>query len=142
AMKEALDRNAIVALLADRALPGNAVVHARFLGGIASFPSAPWLLAAACKAPVLLSFGLYRGGNRYDLHFETFAGRLEIDRCNRAAELAALVQRFADRLAHYAALAPYNWFNFYDFWQGDAADGRERSDGAVPAAGSDFARRS
>ncbi|MCB1778147.1 MAG: YdcF family protein, partial [Candidatus Competibacteraceae bacterium] len=27
------------------------------------------------------------------------------------------VQRYADRLQHYARDAPYNWFNFYDYWQ-------------------------
>ena len=26
-------------------------------------------------------------------------------------------QRYADRLAHHARLAPYNWFNFYDYWR-------------------------
>lgn len=120
AIKEALDRNAIVALLADRALPGQAVVPVQFLGAPAALPAAPWLLAAALAVPVVLSFGLYRGGNRYDLHFEAFADSVHIERRARAQALAHVVQRFADRLAHYARLAPYNWFNFYDFWQGDA----------------------
>jgi len=26
------------------------------------------------------------------------------------------MQRYAERLEHYARLAPYNWFNFYPFW--------------------------
>jgi predicted LPLAT superfamily acyltransferase len=29
------------------------------------------------------------------------------------------MQRYADRLAHYARLAPFNWFNFHDVWQVD-----------------------
>jgi predicted LPLAT superfamily acyltransferase len=29
------------------------------------------------------------------------------------------MQRYADRLEHYCRLAPYNWFNFHDFWQSD-----------------------
>jgi predicted LPLAT superfamily acyltransferase len=28
-----------------------------------------------------------------------------------------LFQRYADRLEHYCRVAPYNWFNFYDFWR-------------------------
>ncbi len=116
AIKQALDRNCIVALLADRALPDNATQPASFLGRPAPFPTAPWLLAAALKVPVILAFGLYRGGNRYDLHFEWFADTLHIDRTARAEALAQILQRFADRLAHHARLAPYNWFNFYDFW--------------------------
>ncbi len=31
----------------------------------------------------------------------------------------ALVARYAQRLEHHARSAPYNWFNFYDFWQSD-----------------------
>ncbi len=116
AIKQALDNNAIVALLADRGQPNNAMGTASFLGYPAPFPHSPWLLAAAVKSPVMLAFGLYAGGNRYDLHFETFADSLTIERSRRAEALAEILQRFADRLAHYARLAPYNWFNFYDFW--------------------------
>ena len=116
AIKQALDANAIVALLADRGQPNNATQTANFLGYPAPFPLSPWLLAAAVKTPVMLAFGLYRGGNRYDLHFEAFADCVSIDRKHRAEALAEILQRFADRLAHYARLAPYNWFNFYDFW--------------------------
>ena len=116
AIKQALDGNAIVALLADRGQPNNATQMANFLGFPAPFPLSPWLLAAVVKTPVMLAFGLYRGGNRYDLYFEAFSDCLTIDRNRRAEVLSEILQRFADRLAHYARLAPYNWFNFYDFW--------------------------
>jgi predicted LPLAT superfamily acyltransferase len=116
-IKEALDRNAIVAVLADRGQPANPTLRANFLGHPAPFPTSPWLLAAALKVPVMLAFGLYRGGNRYDLHFELFAERIVIERARRTEAVGEILQRFADRLAHYAQLAPYNWFNFYDFWQ-------------------------
>jgi predicted LPLAT superfamily acyltransferase len=138
-IKEALDRNAIVAVLADRGQPSNPMQTATFLGRPASFPTSPWLLAAALKVPVMLAFGLYRGGNRYDLHFELFAERIVIERARRTEAVGEILQRFADRLAHYAHLAPYNWFNFYDFWQ-DGTSGSASHD-AVPHAG-DLVRRS
>lgn len=116
AIKEALDQGALVTLLVDRAQPGNAVVPVDFLGRPAPLPTSPWLLAAALQVPVVLCFGLYRGGNRYDLHFEPFAETLVIERQQREIALSGVVQRFADRLAHYTRGAPYNWFNFYDFW--------------------------
>jgi predicted LPLAT superfamily acyltransferase len=34
------------------------------------------------------------------------------------------VQRYADSLARHARDAPFNWFNFYDFWD-DANDTAE-----------------
>lgn len=133
AIKEALDQTALVTLLVDRARPGNQVVTADFLGRPAPFPTGPWQLAAALKVPVVLCFGLYRGGNRYDLHFELFAETVRMERSDRQASLNAIIQRFADRLAHYARSAPYNWFNFYDFWQINAppsdVDAAQRGDG-------------
>jgi len=136
AIREALDRNAIVALLADRARPGNAMMPAQFLGDAAPFPQAPWLLAAALRTPVFLSFGLYCGGNRYALYFERFADSLRIERTARNAELGQIVQRFADRLSHYARMAPFNWFNFYDFWTlPDALSASPRDHGGAGRAG-------
>ena len=118
-IKEALDEKSLVTLLADRARPGNQVMTVDFLGRPAPFPTSPWQLAAALKVPVVLCFGLYRGGNRYDLHFEAFADQLKLERAHRDAQLRQTIQRFADAVAHHARSAPYNWFNFYDFWRAD-----------------------
>jgi predicted LPLAT superfamily acyltransferase len=142
AIKQALDRNAIVALLADRGQPNNATQTAIFLGHPAPFPLSPWLLAAVVKTPVMLAFGLYRGGNRYDLHFEPFAECLSIDRARRAEALAEILQRFSDRLAHYARLAPYNWFNFYDFWNNVPDPATARAVRGAAAGPADLLRRS
>jgi predicted LPLAT superfamily acyltransferase len=116
-IKEALDARAVVTMLADRARPGNAVQAVEFLGTPALFPTSPWLLAAMLKVPVVLCFSLYRGGNRFELYFEKFADTLEIPRQDRQAALRTVIRRYADRLAYYVRLAPYNWSNFYDFWQ-------------------------
>jgi predicted LPLAT superfamily acyltransferase len=117
AIREALDDAALVTMLVERARPGNPVIATEFLGEPAPFPTSPWLLAATLKAPVILCFGLHRGGNRYDLYFEPFADPVVISRANRQGDLTEIIRRYADRLAHHARLAPYNWFNFYDFWQ-------------------------
>jgi predicted LPLAT superfamily acyltransferase len=133
AIKEALDEKALVTLLVDRARPGNEVALCDFLGKPAPFPVGPWQLAAALKVPVVLCFGLYRGGNRYDLHFETFAAELKLERARRDAELQQTIQRFADRVAHHARSAPYNWSNFYDFWRADDSQNSAPA-GTDPAA--------
>ncbi len=77
AIKQATDAGALVALLVDRARPGEPSLPAPFLGVPAPFPVAPWLIAAALKVPVVLAFGLYRGGNRYDLDVRGVQRRLE-----------------------------------------------------------------
>ncbi|MFC3550689.1 acyltransferase [Lysobacter cavernae] len=135
AIKQAIDEGALVALLVDRVHPGEAGVPAPLLGDPAPFPTAPWLIAAALQVPVLLAFGLYRGGNRYELVFEPFSDGLMIERSQRREAVAALVRRYATRLQHHARRAPYNWFNFYDFWHVDDAAPHEpsRTDAAAGA---------
>ncbi len=117
AIQQALQEGAMVALLVDRTRPGETAVSAPLLGSEAVFPATPWLLAGVLKAPVVLAFGLYRGGNRYDLLFEPFATTVDIPRARRSEALAALVHDYVGRLEHHLRSAPYNWFNFYDFWQ-------------------------
>ncbi len=76
----------------------------------------PYLLASVLHCPIYLTFGLYRGGNRYDMVCEPFAERVDLPRGAREEALAAYVQRYADRLAEHVQEAPDNWFNFFDFW--------------------------
>jgi predicted LPLAT superfamily acyltransferase/uncharacterized membrane protein len=127
AIREAADTHALIGLLGDRARPGEATRDAEFYGSPAAFPVAPYLIASALELPLVLCFGLYRGGNRYDVHFETLAERIQIPRSERAVRLGEWTQRYAARLEHYTRIDPYNWFNFYDFWYRPvAADGTVR----------------
>lgn len=121
AVSEACRAGGMVALLADRGRSHEALRHANFLGQPAPFPIGPWLLASTLQVPVMLCFGLYRGGRRYALSFEPFMERVEIPRDARHLALDDILQRYAQRLEHYARLEPYNWFNFYDFWQQETA---------------------
>lgn len=121
AMAEACRSGAVVAMLADRGRGHEVLRRTEFLGSPAPFPISPWLLAHVLQAPVVLCFGLYLGGNRYRLIFEPMSDRVEIPRDNRGPALDALIARYAQRLEHYIHVAPYNWFNFYDFWQDSPA---------------------
>ena len=116
-VNECLERGEIVGLLGDRTLRAERTVQCDFLGTAARFPQGPLLLAAILKAPVVLFFGLYLGGRRYAIHFEPFAEELDASREGRHARLEPWIARYAGRLEHYCRLAPYNWFNFYDFWR-------------------------
>ena len=120
AIQQAVAAGQLVALLVDRVQAGDSADVVPFLGHDAPFPRAPWLIASVLHVPVVLAFGLYRGGNRYDVAFETFSDGVQIPRAERARALNALIRRYATRLEHYARLAPYNWFNFYDFWNDPA----------------------
>jgi len=116
-VKECLDRGGVVGILTDRLVRQDQTTSCKFFGKIARFPAGTMWLASILKVPVVLFFGLYRGGNRYEIHFELFAEEITINRQHRDQEVQQWTQRYADRLEHHCRLATDNWFNFYDFWE-------------------------
>jgi predicted LPLAT superfamily acyltransferase len=133
AIKEALDEKALVTLLADRARPGNQVMTADFSRPLRALPHRAVAIGGGVKVPVVLCFGLYRGGNRYDLLLsETFAEQLKLDRAQRDAELQQTIN-----------VSPTGWLTtraarrtigstYYDFWRAD--DSQTAATGDVDAA--------
>ena len=69
-VERALERGEIVGMLGDRTFRDEGTAAFRFLGEAAHFPTGPFRVAAMLQRPLVLMFGLYRGGNRYDIHFE------------------------------------------------------------------------
>lgn len=116
-VREKLDAGYMVGFLADRSLGGDATVQVPFLGQPAAFPLGPWRMAAMLQRPVFFMTGLYLGGNRYRLHFELVEDFSRIPRKERDAAIRGAVARYVERLEHFCRQAPYNWFNFFDFWQ-------------------------
>ena len=116
---EQLDKGAWVGMLGDRAISDNALVRVPFLGGTALFPAAPFRIAALTGRSVVLMLGLYRGKNRYDLHFETLVESTTLPRAKRDQVLERWIRHYASRLEHYCRQAPFNWFNFFPFWSID-----------------------
>jgi predicted LPLAT superfamily acyltransferase len=112
---ETLGRGESVGFLSDRHRAGDRVVTCEFMGRPAQFPAGPLIIAAALKAPVVMLFSTYIDG-RYEVTCEEFSDAFELPRADRERALQENVQRFASRLAFYVGKAPYNWFNFYDFW--------------------------
>ena len=115
-VRESLDAGCFVGMLGDRVFGADKTSRCQFLGAPATFPAGSIVLAAMMHCPVVLFFGLYLGGNRYEIYFESFADEIHLDRERRAEEIQSWMQRYVARLEHYSGLAPYNWFNFYRFW--------------------------
>ena len=116
-VRERLDAGGIVGMLADRT-PGNDTLYpVQILGADANLPIGPFRMAALLRRPVVFMTGLYLGGNRYAIHFEPLADFSAVARGQRDAALQAAITRYATLLDQYCRKAPYNWFNFFDFWQ-------------------------
>lgn len=115
--QQALAAGHLVGMLADRGLGNDPARAIDFLGAPAHFPLGPFRVAAMLHRPVLFMTGLYLGGNRYRLHFEPLADFSAVPRGERDAAIATAQAAYVARLEHYCRLAPYNWFNFFDFWR-------------------------
>jgi predicted LPLAT superfamily acyltransferase len=116
-VERALERGEIVGMLGDRTFRDEGTAAFRFLGEAAHFPTGPFRVAAMLQRPLVLMFGLYRGGNRYDIHFERLVDAWPASRVERKRTVAEAQRGYVARLEHHCRDAPYNWYNFYDFWK-------------------------
>lgn len=86
-----------------------------FLGHPAPFPVGPYVLAALLRCPIFL-LGCFRERNGYTIHFEQLAERIELPRKTRVQALTTHAQHYADRVTALLVRSPYDWFNFFPFW--------------------------
>ncbi len=121
-----LDEGGLAGLLADRSLPVQSQrsksIALPFLGAPAIFSDGPFRLAAMLRRKVVFMAGLYRGGRTYDLRFveladfSTLAGPGAGSGAARDAAIRAALERYVETLETMCREAPFNWFNFFDFW--------------------------
>jgi predicted LPLAT superfamily acyltransferase len=118
-VKDALETGNAVGMLGDRILDMDheKTVRCTLLNDPVDLPAAPFIIAASLKVPLIVFFGIYLGGNRYEIHFELLAEQINLSRSNRQQDIQFWAQKYADILQKHILAAPYNWFNFYDYWQ-------------------------
>ncbi|MES2537714.1 MAG: acyl-CoA synthetase [Pseudomonadota bacterium] len=124
-VKDRLAEGAVIGILADRILNDEKCFTTPFFGRPANLPLGPFKLAAMMRRPVFLMVGLYQGKNRYDVYLEKIADFGDADLSGRektTAAIEAAMRLYVERLEYFCRLSPYNWFNFYDFWQNTTHD--------------------
>lgn len=122
-VRDRLAEGSIIGILADRTPGHEKNRRMPFLGTPADFALGPFKVAAMMRRPVFLMVGLYCGGNRYDIHLEKiadFADAENGEQRNSESAIEAAIVQYVARIEYFTRLAPYNWFNFYDFWRGNA----------------------
>lgn len=117
-LNERVARGEFVVIAGDRVpvTPGSRTCRASFMGEQASFPVGPYVLASLLRCPVTMLFSMRVGGHS-EIHFERLRDMVSLPRKNREQAFATLAQEYAARLEHFCLRAPFQWFNFYDFWQ-------------------------
>ena len=111
-----LSRGHFIGVLADRNVDGKDLVRYDFLGTPAAFPQGPFRVAMLLRRPIVLMIGVYRGGRTYEIFFESLAEASASRTRDPDGWIDEVMRRYVARLEHHCRAAPFNWFNFYDFW--------------------------
>jgi len=117
-LKQKIEDGESVVIFADRTSVNNpnSVHQVEFLGKKAPFAVGPFALASIMDCQVFLMFCIKENG-QYNAHIEKFSEPVKVKRKERAAHFQAMAEKFAQRLGFYCHKAPYQWFNFFNFWQ-------------------------
>ena len=115
-LQEKLDQGEWVIVAADRVPIESARVQPiSFLGEDADCPQGAWILASLLKVPVLAVF-CYRMGGCFEVHIHAIADQLNFPRKIRMQALQNTMRQYVRLLEQHCIRAPYQWFNFYNFW--------------------------
>lgn len=120
-----LQQGKAIGMLADRTLDDDVMQPVMLLGDSANLPLGPFRMAAILRRPMFFMVGLYLGGNRYRIYFEPLADFSRTPRGQRQLEMQRALARYAELLEKYCQRAPYNWFNFFNFWQSASAKSKQ-----------------
>ncbi len=113
-ISDALKRNELVCIHADRYLLGNKTRSAPLLGKMARFPAGPFLLARKFQVPVSFVFAMKEKATHY--HF--FASEPKnYDHWDPESALQHMVEDFSREMDEKLKRYPEQWFNYYDFWK-------------------------
>ncbi|AOE50978.1 glycosyltransferase family 2 protein [Kangiella sediminilitoris] len=127
-LREKVDAGEIVIIVGDRTsvTQFGRVNYAPFLGEPAPFSQGPFILAGLLECPAYLLFCLKQSG-QYHIYLEHFSDSLKLTRTHKKQQLQSIIERYAERLEYYCLKAPYQWFNFFDFWQKDDQEHIQRT---------------
>ena len=86
-----------------------------FFGYDSAWPQGGWLLASLLKCPVMAVFCYpYQGKQHVSIHM--LSERFSFPRKERQARLRRIMQDYVTLVEQHCILTPYQWFNFYPFW--------------------------
>lgn len=113
-----LRRGEIVALLGDRVMSTTLdySTPVGFMGESVRFPTGPYHIAALSGAPLISGFVIRRG--TYDYHFRANPAKYLkfTNKRDREPDIQRWAQEFANELEEAARMHPFQWRNFYAFW--------------------------
>lgn len=122
-MKEHIAEGNLVSIAGDRtsAHARDRKIETNFLGEVANFPEGSFSLAGILNAPVYFIFGIRKHDfnikSTYEMHVVRAKTSLDCSRKERPERLKALLQEYTQMLERFCVAHPYQWYNFYNFWE-------------------------
>ena len=121
-MNTAIDNGEIISMHADRIFGSQKHIICRFLGEDASFPAGPFAFAAQKNTPVYAVFYMKEDTKAYHLYVRPIVCDEGGNIRKRMNEMA---RRYVDVLEEMVNKYPYQWFNYFDFWQSEVSEKNE-----------------
>jgi predicted LPLAT superfamily acyltransferase len=117
AIRECIARGEFVGILADRIHPGarDRPVHVDFLGRSTAFALTPFVLATVLGCPVVHTQCIRIDDHTYESSARVLGQGLD-PRMPRRKRAEALLREYAACLEATCLRAPFQWFNFFDYW--------------------------
>jgi predicted LPLAT superfamily acyltransferase len=114
AIGEALQRNELICLHADRFLDDTKTLVKDFLGAPAHIPEGPFALSAVYKVPTSFVFAFKETDTHYHFFGSKFIQRQADE--DKASFISRLSGLFVSQLEEKVKRYPEQWFNYYNFW--------------------------
>lgn len=115
AINDALNKQELVCMHADRFLAGNKTAEKVFLGEAARFPVGPFLLASTFRVPVSFVFAFKETAKHYHL----YATDPKVYPAAKQGGMDQAMEDFVGVMEEKVRKYPLQWFNYYDFWSKD-----------------------
>lgn len=112
-MNTAIDNGEIISMHADRIFGSQKHINCRFMGDEASFPAGPFAFAAQKNTPVYAVFYMKEKTKVYHLYVRPIVCDKE---GNIRKRMNGLAKRYVEVLEEMVNKYPYQWFNYFDFW--------------------------
>ncbi len=116
AMREAMERNELIAIHGDRFLPGSKSITMKLMGHDAELPAGPLSLAIRYNKPVTFVSAIRKPGPHYHF-YATTPKTYPSDRKQFQQTLTLAMGDYLRQLEKTIIKYPEQWFNYYYFWK-------------------------
>lgn len=116
-LQQVVTKGGIVGIMGDRLTNEDRALRIDFLSGEARFPQGPWVFSLLLGVPIVVCFGLLDRKNRYHIYIDEIPVPLISKRAERQQAIMEMLKEYVGKLEHHIENYPYNWFNFYSYWE-------------------------